>query len=349
MDKANAVTLTVGGMDYGGWKTISISAGIERQARSFTVGITWQWPGQNITLPVKQGDKCQVLIGGDLILTGWVFATPISYDDKTITLSISGRSLTADLVDCSAINKPSQWKDQGALSIIQALAAPYNVTVVSEIAEPGKVPIHNIEPAETAFKSIDRILTKFRIFSTDDEKGRLVLAMPGSQGRAVDRLELGQNILSASVPLDFSGTFSEYQVIGQRAGNDKAFGKQASEVSAQALDGRVNRKRVLVIHESSPVTPELAQSRANWERSNRMGKAQLTTYKVQGWRQSNGSLWRHNTLVRVVDRVIGFDQDMLISQITYTLDEKGTVTTLVVGPPEMFDAEPDDPHKTAKK
>lgn len=349
MEKENAVTLSVGGMDYGGWKTISISAGIERQARSFTMGITWQWPGQNITRPIGQGDKCEVRIGGDLILTGWVFATPISYDDKTITLSISGRSLTADLVDCTVINKPGQWKGQGALSIIQALVAPYEVGVVSEIAETGKIADHTIEPAETVFKSIDRILTKFRIFSTDDEWGRLVLAKPGSKGRAVDRLELGQNILSASAPLDFSGTFSEYRVIGQRAGNDKTFGKQASEVSAQALDARVSRKRVLVIHESSPVTPELAQSRANWERSNRMGKAQVTTYKVQGWRQSNGDLWRHNTLVRVVDRVIGFDQDMLISQITYTLDEKGTLTTLVVGPPEMFDAEPDDPHKTGKK
>lgn len=349
MDKANAVTLTVDNMDYGGWKTISISAGIERQARSFTVGITWQWPGQNFSRPIRQGDKCEVRIGGDLILTGWVFATPINYDDKTITLSISGRSLTADLVDCSAVNKPGQWKEQGAFSIIQALVAPYKVGVVSEIAETGKIPDHTIVPAETVFKSIDRILTRFRIFSTDDEQGRLVLAKPGSKGRAVDRLELGQNILSAAAPLDFSGTFSEYRVIGQRAGNDKTYGKQSSEVSAQAFDRRVNRNRVLIIHESSPVTTELAQSRANWERSNRMGKAQVTTYKVQGWRQTNGDLWRHNTLVRVVDRVIGVDQDMLISQITYTLDEKGTVTTLVVGPPEMYEAEPDDPHKTAKK
>ncbi|MFJ4143527.1 phage baseplate assembly protein [Pseudomonas sp. NPDC089734] len=349
MDKANAVTLTVGSQDYSGWKSVTISAGIERQARSFNVSITWQWPGQSVSRPIRQGDRCEVRIGGELVLTGWIFAAPVSYDGKQITLTVAGRSLTADLVDCAAINKPGQWKDQGAISIVKALAAPYNVGVVSEITETGKVPNHTIEPAETVFKSIDRLLTLFRIFSTDDERGRLVLARPGSQGRAVDRLELGQNILSASAALDFSSTFSEYRVIGQRSGNDVTFAAQASEVSASVTDDRITRKRVLIIHESAPVTPELAQSRANWERGNRMGKTQVTTYKVQGWRQSNGDLWRHNTLVRVVDPVIGLDRDMLISEITYTLNEQGTVTTLVVGPPEMFDAEPNDPHKGAKK
>ncbi|RMQ48620.1 Bacteriophage Mu P [Pseudomonas cichorii] len=347
MDKSNVVTLTVGNMDYGGWKSVSISAGIERQARSFNVSITWQWPGQSTSRPISQGERCEVRIGGELILSGWVFATPISYDGKQITLTISGRSLTADLIDCAALNKPVQWKKQSVLSIVKALAGPYGVGVVSEIAETGKISDHTLEPAETVFKSIDRLLTLFRIFSTDDEKGRLVLAMPGSQGRAVDRLEVGQNILSATAPLDFSGVFSEYRVIGQRSGNDQTFAKDASEVSALAVDGRIKRKRVLIIHESAPVTPELAQSRANWERVNRMGKAQVTTYKVQGWRQSNGDLWRHNMLVRVVDPVVGFDQDMLISEIAYTLNEQGTVTTLVVGPPETFDAEPNDPNRKA--
>ncbi|KPB70704.1 Bacteriophage Mu P [Pseudomonas syringae pv. maculicola str. M6] len=40
----NVVTLTVGDHDYAGWKSVEISAGIERQARSFEVSITWQWP-----------------------------------------------------------------------------------------------------------------------------------------------------------------------------------------------------------------------------------------------------------------------------------------------------------------
>lgn len=348
MDEANAVTLTVNGLDYGGWKSVEISAGLERQARDFNLSITWKWPGQNVAVPIKKGDRCEVRIGGDLVLTGWVFATPISYDDKQINLSVTGRSLTADLVDCAAVNKPGQWKNQGVLSIVQALAAPYSVTVLSEIAETAKLSDHTIEPGETVFESIDRLLTLFRVFSTDDAQGRVVLAQPGSQGRAVDRLELGGNILSGDAPLDFSGVFSEYRVIGQRSGTDEDFAKTVSEISASVTDDRTGRKRVLVIHESGQLTNELAQARANWERGHRMGKALTVTYKVRGWRQSNGALWRHNMLVRVVDPLIGFDRDMLISEITYSLSAEGTVATVVVGPPDGFEPEPFDPHKRRK-
>lgn len=77
-----------------------------------------------------------------------------------------------------------------------------------------------------------------------------------------------------------------------------------------------------------------------------MGRALSTTYQVQGWRQSNGDLWRHNTLVRVKDSVLGFDDDMLISKVTYSLSVQGSVTTLHVAPPHTFDANPEPPKKT---
>lgn len=348
MEDINAVGLTVDGLDYSGWKSVEITAGLEDQARSFNLSITWKWPGQLQLLPIKQGAKCQVRIGDDLVLTGWVFATPISYDDKQITTSISGRSLTADLVDCAAINKPGQWNNQSVLAIVSALARPYGIKVRSQIPEGAKLSDHTIEPGETAFESIDRLLTLFRVFSTDDAKGMAVLAKPGSEVRAFDVLEVGKNILTGDAPLDFSAVFSEYRVLGQKSGTDDEFGEQAAEVSAVVTDPRVARKRVMIIPESGQMTNELAQARANWERGSRMGKALTTTYTVQGWRQSNGALWRHNSLVRVIDPVIGFDRVMLIARVTYTLSESGMITRMEIGPPDGFEPEPHDPHKSRK-
>lgn len=348
LDTANAVSLTVDGLDYSGWKSVEISAGLERQARDFNLAITWHWAGQKVAVPIRQGARCQVRIGGDLVLTGWVFATPISYDDKQITLTISGRSLTADLVDCAAVNQPGQWNHQDVLTIVKALAAPYKLQVRSEIGDTGKLSDHTIEPGETVFESIDRLLTLFRVFSTDDAEGRVVLAKPGSNGRAVDALELGKNILTGSASLDFSGVFSEYRVLGQKSGSDTEFGPAAAEVSATLTDERTTRPRVLIIQESGQMTQDLAQARANWERGNRMGKALGATYTVQGWRQSNGQLWRHNMLVRVIDPLVGFDRYMLIAEVAYSLTEAGMVTTLTVGPPDSFEPEPHDPHKSRK-
>ncbi|WP_339521842.1 phage baseplate assembly protein [Pseudomonas sp. EL_65y_Pfl2_R96] len=348
VEDQNTVTLTVDGLDYYGWKTVEITAGLEDQARSFNLSITRKWPGQDAAIPIRAGAKCQVRIGDELVLTGWVFAPPISYDHQQVSRSISGRSLTADLVDCAAINNPGQWNNQSVLAIVSALAAPYGIKVRSEIPEGAKLSDHTIEPGETVFESIDRLLTLFRVFSTDDARGMAVLAKPGSEVRAFDALEVGKNILTGDAPQDFSAVFSEYRVLGQKSGTDEEFGEQAAEVSAVVTDPRATRKRVMIIQESGQMTNELAQARANWERGTRMGKALTTTYTVQGWRQSNGALWRHNALVRVIDPIIGFDRMMLIARITYTLAENGMITKLEVGPPDGFEPEPHDPHKNRK-
>ena len=165
-------------------------------------------------------------------------------------------------MDCAAINRPNQWKDQPMLSIVEALASSYKVKVVSEIAETTRLGSYTLVPGETVFQSIDRLLSLFRVFSTDDASGRLVLARPGSGGRASDALELGKNILSANAPMDQSQVFSEYRVIGQQKGSDKKSGAAVSEVESSATDLSFKRRRTTIINEGTALTFELAQQRA---------------------------------------------------------------------------------------
>ncbi|WP_369293894.1 phage baseplate assembly protein, partial [Klebsiella pneumoniae] len=57
MDQSNIVTLSAGGYDYAGWKSVRISAGLERQARDFELGITWSWPGGgDVPVRIKPGE-----------------------------------------------------------------------------------------------------------------------------------------------------------------------------------------------------------------------------------------------------------------------------------------------------
>ncbi len=100
---SDAVSLRVNGVDYAGWLDVEITAGIERQSRSFNLSITRSWPNAPANIrSVKKGDLCELYIGSDKVLTGFVDSTPFSYSADSIALSISGRSKTADLVDCAA-------------------------------------------------------------------------------------------------------------------------------------------------------------------------------------------------------------------------------------------------------
>lgn len=267
-DPASVVRLVVNGAEYGGWKSVRIEAGIERQARSFDLAVTDRWPGQtSIPRRIVPGDACQVFIGNDLVMTGYVDATPIRYDGQNVTVGVRGRSKTADLVDCCPIESgqktagkggswadvigkdgrrgrvvappaksANQWRNLPLEVIAAALAAPYGVRVIAEVDTGKAIAEHQVQQGETVFESIDRMMRLRHVLSTDNERGDLVLIDVGSGGRAGTALELGANIRSASTDLDYKGVFSEYIVKGQRAGNDNEHGSAVAEEEATASD-----------------------------------------------------------------------------------------------------------------
>lgn len=89
--------------EYTYWTSISITSELNTLARSFSIGVTAKLP--NATLPTKfnVGDPIQVYIDDDLVLSGYIDATPISYDANSVTATISGRSKTEDIVDCNPL------------------------------------------------------------------------------------------------------------------------------------------------------------------------------------------------------------------------------------------------------
>lgn len=338
-DARNAVRLVVAGQDYGGWKEVSITAGIERQARDFTLSVTDRWPGAtDIPRRIRPFDLCEVYIGADKVLTGFVDATPIRYDARQVSVGVKGRSKTADLVDCSAINKPGQWRGQKVERIAADLAAPYGVQVLAETPTGAAIADHQIQQGETAFESIDRMLRIRHLLATDDEHGRLVFIAVGPS-RAATALVMGGkdgNILTGDTDLDYKDRFSEYVCKGQRAGDDVSWGAAVSEETALLADSAIKRRRVLVLKQSGQADEGTCRDRVEYERAHRAAKCLATTYTVAGWRQADGSLWRMNQIVRVKDGLIGFDQDLLVAEVEYRLSDNGMTCSLKVGPKDGY-------------
>jgi len=218
---SDEVTLLVKGTSFGGWKEIEIVAGIERQARDLTLSVPQRWPGAtDIPRRIKQGDVCEVFIGADKLLTGYVDATPIRYDARSLTVGVKGRSKTGALVDSSAIHKTGEWNNTRIEKIAADLATPFGIEVVAEASTGNALVKHKIDPGETVFECLDSLLTQHQLLSTDDAEGRLIFIKPGTAGRATTSLEYGKNILSADSSLDCKDIFSSYTVTGQRAGSD---------------------------------------------------------------------------------------------------------------------------------
>lgn len=209
------VTLRVNGREWGGWTSIRIGSGIERLARDFSVEITRQWPGgdgvASLQPRVKNGDKVEVLIGDDLVVTGWIEATPVRYDARSISVGISGRSLTADLIDCAA--EPTQFNGQSLVQVAAALARPFGIAVVNAGAPGGAIPGVQPDHGETVIEVLNKMLGQQQALAYDDPRGRLVIGGIGST-RAHTALVLGKNIISCDTEKSIRERFSTYQVSG---------------------------------------------------------------------------------------------------------------------------------------
>lgn len=345
---SNAVRLLVNGTEFGGWKSVAIQAGIERQVRDFDLTITNSWPG-NTEIPrrVHPGDACEVWIGDDKVLTGYVDATPVSYDGQTVSVGVRGRSKTGDLVDCAAITKTSQWSGAKIERIAADLAKPYNVEVVTQV-DTGAPLSHANEQGETVFESIERMLKLRQQLATDDAFGRLVFISVGSAGKATTALVTGENVLKCDAPLDFKDVYTEYVVKGQRPGSDEEFGDAVAGETATITDDTISRRRVLVIKQGGESTGSSATDRVRYERAHRKAMALATTYTVNGWRQVDGSLWLHNMLVRVRDPLVGFDDEFVIAEIKYELSKAGELCVIKVGPKDGYVNKPPKKKKDGK-
>lgn len=164
----------------------------------------------------------------------------------------------------------------------------------------------------------------------DDEAGDLVIVEPGDAGDCADALELGKNILAGSANYDASKLYSRYVVLGQHAGTDTDFGRTAAEDKGIVDSSLMKRNRLLVIKDKGQSTNSTCSKRADFEKRYREAQYTAATYTVQGWRQSDGSLWKVNSMVRVADRLLGIENNLLISKLSFSLSSQGMTTTLTV-------------------
>ncbi|SKC22469.1 Mu-like prophage tail protein gpP [Kosakonia radicincitans] len=345
------VTLRVDGREWGGWTSVRIGAGIERLARDFSVEITREWPGgdeaKSLQPRIRNGAKVEVLIGDDLVMTGWVEATPVRYDALSVSTGISGRSLTADLIDCAA--EPKQFNGQSLVQVATALAKPFGIEVVNSGAPSGAIPGVQPDHGETVIEVLNKMLGNQQALAYDDPRGRLVIGGIGST-RATTALVLGQNIINCDTEKSIRERFSTYQVSGQRAGNDDDFGAATTTaLRAKTADAGISRYRPMAVQQTGQATGASCIARAEFEARQRAARTDETTYTVWGWRQGDGTLWQPNQRVIVSDPVCGFDnREMLISEVSFIKDRSGTLAELRIGPPDAYLPEPIDPKKRKK-
>lgn len=339
---SESVRLEVGGREYQGWTSISITRSIEAISGRFSLGLTERWPGQPTVWPILPGTECAVSIGDDTVITGQVDSADPKFDADNHDVQVAGRDRTGQMVDCSAVHSPGEWSNIRLDKLARTLAAPFGISVKSETDTGAVFPVFKLQPGETAFEALDRGCRMRGVLPISDGVGGLVLTKPG-QSRCSTALIQGQNVKSASLKNDITERFRAYIVRGSQSGSDYLEPEQSAAVEARAADAGAPAGRTLIIIAESAVDIASARKRAQWEATVRSARAVTVQVTVQGWRQGNGDLWPVNALVNVDLPWLRVSGEMLISELTHTLDESGTQTQMTLRRADAFLPEPEKP------
>lgn len=326
--RSTDLALVVSGTEYRGWQSVDVTRSLDDCAATWSVTGTLRWPGESSAYRFRPDAAVELRIGTDLVLTGYVDV--IRVETGTALVTVSGRSRTGDLVDCSAA--PGQYRGLSLYELATELARPYGVGVVIDATalEAGRGSTAWIRRGSTVFQAIEERARRHGLLCTDDPQGRLCLIRAGG-ARSTTALVVGENVIGGDITADSARRYSAYRVRSQTAGDDQNFGAAVAQIDGEETDGGLARYRLLIV-DAPGLSRDSAQSRARWEAATRAGQSLTVTWSVHGWRQGDGRLWRPNELVRCVDRESGLDDDLLIRQVSYRADGDGQVTTLTLCP-----------------
>lgn len=321
--------LLAGGRSHAGWESIRVTRSMEHGAGSFSLAVSERWPGLDAPRQVRPGERCEVRVAGETVITGYVYEVEASIDSSSHTVSVAGRDAVADLIDCSAVRKAGKWRGLRIEQIAAELAAPFGVRVRADVDTGKALTSFAIQEGETVFDAITRAARIRALLVVSDSTGGLLITRAAS-ARVGTTLELGVNLLKCSVKSDWKDRYRDYLLKGQAPGSDYFNGAAAAQIAARAADGGMTRYRPLLITADAPDIAATLQQRAQWEANSRAARSLTVTAVVQGWRHAEG-LWAPNMLATVVANELHLAAELMITAAEFGLSgTEGSTTTLTL-------------------
>lgn len=343
---SDELTLQVNGRLISGWDQVRVTRGIEHLPGEFSLSLMDAFPGSDEQQLVTEGDPCTVRLGDDKVLTGYIDRWAPMISKSRHEVHATGRGKCQDLVDCSAIWPNNVITQATTLQVAQKLAAPYGISVGSDVTDMLSVPQFTLNWGESPQEVIDRMARWAALLYYDLPDGSLWLTRVGA-AQAASGVAQGVNIEAAAFEASRDARFSDYIGLSmsltpvQELSPDAGY---APNVLATSQDPEVAgmryRNKVLLV-ESTLNTYHEAQQYIDWEMNRRYGRSRVLQVTVDSWRDQAGRLWTPNTLIPVHIPAFRLHNELwLLSEVTFLKDGGGTAAQMVLMPPAAFTVEP---------
>lgn len=344
-DAAEGLTLIVDGQKLTGWTEIEVTRGVEMLPNTFQIAATDGSPVAADARRVREGAACTVLLGDDVVITGYVDAVSATIAPGDHSVRLVGRGKCADLVDCAAQWPSSQITRSDVRLIAAKLAAPFGIDVKSPKGSGPPIEQFNINVTDTVADILELLTRQASLLYYEDASGALVLADLADEDAGSGFIE-GVNVQSATFDRSMAARYSTYVCSYLSVDTSGLFADHDGLMYFKAEDPNVRRFRPLcIVAEGLQGGQKQAQRRAEWEASRRAGRSRKVRLVTDSWRDAEGRLWQPNTIAPVELPTLGLTGALYcISEVTHRQSlEGGRSAEITLMPRESFLPEPLQP------
>lgn len=373
------VTLTVDGQVFSTWEGVAITRDLSEGCASFElivqdmVRIGEALPAGGLAsldaLKLRLFQPCEIAIDGELVLKGHLEDLQPEIDERSCRVTISGRDVAGDLIDCAAAPRgPVEYRKIPLEDFVAAICAPFGIGVTVEVDTGEPLRKVSLDTGETAWSAIEKACRMRGVLAHSDGVGNVILTRSGT-GQAPGPILFGTpHVMAATGGWTARDRFSDWYVKGQveaAAGKrqstapisaedepfvpfevagddgDEPTGKEARAVTVQgyARDEEVGRYRPKVVQTRASGLQADASTQAQWWLNTSRGRSDAVEYTVHGFRGPDDRLWRPNERTMVVDPYQDVEKELLIAGVRFEMDLRGWRTLLRVTGVSAFDVQ----------
>lgn len=351
------ITVEVDGAQYDNLLSVELGMSLSAIARDFNLTVAQP---DGTALPFRGGEEIKIFIDGELRLDGSIFTVSPSYSKDQHTITMTGRSRVADLVD-STLLPVSITGDISLQKAIEQVIEQLGIDIkvinnISGLADFSSAEDKiSAEPGDGAFQFIDQLARKRQALLTSDASGNIVITRNGTEQNPVTLLNpgtgTGGNIIRASISYDLNKRFNKYVVMSQGNGSTGISLTPASFVNQQGeqVDQSIRSGRQNVIQAEKSSSNDQSLERAIWQANIAKVRSRKYSVVVQGTRPLGGDIWEINKLQQVIDEQSGINEVMLIDAVRFTQSKNaGTLTQLGLVDKNAYSVSLSEPPPAAK-
>ena len=339
-DLDTSVVVLLNGIPFDGWLAIQVTQTFDQASGDGTIRMS---PQPGVPLPIKLGDKAQILCAGEPVITGHVHRVWGEHDLASHVIQAQIRDNTQDAIDSTIGPKVDIDPPVALPDVMKKTLGTMGLDHIGVIDKVGAEPFKQGEKVSGAIDDyghefMEQWARKRDAVLTTDGKGNYVIDRNQGERLGAAFIHFGlpddplNNCEKSQFGIEDFQRHNGVAVAGQKSPNDKQFwesrGKdeplgQAAQMSSRygvASDPSVRKERKRHIRGGRGHQGKSPRESAKWRANSMRAKSNEYVCTVTGFRAPGGALWWPGKIVPVYDYWWSLSADLFLKEVSFTKD-----------------------------